>query len=90
MNPTRFPTLPPATISDDGTSRFYGFAPDPATSRSRRSWKHRISVHERNRATGFRSDAVLDVWFDTFEEAEAFTARLNTMVETPAKYRVAR
>jgi len=64
--------LPPAGRLPDGGVRFYGWAPDP-----QRPGTHRLSVHERDPRTGRKADRDLDRRFGSFEEAEAFVARLN-------------
>jgi len=69
--------LPPAGRIPEGGVRFYGWAPDP-----QRPGTHRLSVHERDPRAGRRTDRDLDLRFGSFEEAEAFVARLN-MAATP-------
>jgi hypothetical protein len=64
--------LPPAGRLPEGGVRFYGWAPDPA-----RPGTHLLSVHERDRRSGRKTDRDLDRRFGSYEEAEAFVARLN-------------
>lgn len=64
--------LPSAGRLLKGGVRFYGWAPDPARPRT-----YRLNVCERDLRTGRRSDAVLDRWFASYDEAEAFVARIN-------------
>jgi hypothetical protein len=64
--------LPPAGRLLKGGVRFYGWAPDPA-----RPGTHRLSVHERDPRAGRRTDLDLDRWFGSYDEAEAFVARIN-------------
>ena len=70
MDPPCHKSLPPAGRLDGGGVRFYGWAPDPD-----HGWKQRISVHIRKCAGA--GDTLLDIWFDTHEEAEAWVEAKN-------------
>jgi hypothetical protein len=65
-------TLPPAGRLLKGGVRFYGWAPDPE-----RPGTYRLNVCERDPRRGYRSDTALDRRFASYEEAEAFVARIN-------------
>jgi len=69
-------TLPPAGRTESGAVLFYGWAPDP-DSDGRYTGKQRLSLHTRDRAKRIATDTMLDVRFDTHEEAEAWVTDKN-------------
>jgi len=62
--------LPPAGRLLKGGVRFYAFAPDGKGGAY-------LSVHERDPRTGRRTDLDLGRRFGSYDEAEAFVARIN-------------